>query len=139
MIILDTNIISELISINPNQSVSRWFRFLPTEDAFTTTITEAEMQYGASKLDAGQRKINLEHLLQQVFSVRFADRVLPFDRPAAAVLGDMYVRRERSGLNMDYPDLLIAAIALSRGATVATRNTADFEHCGVEIINPWNS
>ena len=139
MIILDTNVISELISVNPNQSVSHWFKFLPAHDVYTTAITEAEMQYGASRLDAGRRKAAFEGLLQEIFTVRFADRVLPFDRAAAAVFGDMLVRRERLGLNIDYPDLQIAAIALSRGSSVATRNITDFEHCGVDIIDPWNN
>jgi predicted nucleic acid-binding protein len=137
MIILDSNIISELIAANPDQSVSRWFKFLPRQDVYTTAITEAKMRYGAAQLDAGQRKANLESLLKQIFTVRFADRVLPFNSAAAAVFGDVVVRRERMGLRIDYPDLQIAAIALSHGATVATRNISDYEACGVELINPW--
>jgi toxin FitB len=139
MIVLDSNIISELIATNPHHAVSRWFRFLSAEDVYTTAITEAEMRYGAAQLDSGRRKANFEGLLNRIFAVRFEGRVLPFDSAAANVFGDLVVRREKMGLHIDYPDLQIAAIALSRGANVATRNVSDYEHCGVELINPWNT
>lgn len=97
------------------------------------------MRYGNALLDPGRRKNELESILDRVFGERFKDRVLPFDRAAAYVFGDIVARRESLGLVAEYPDMQIAAIALSRGAIVATRNISDYEQCGLQLINPWNA
>jgi predicted nucleic acid-binding protein len=138
MIVLDTNVLSELIAPRPDESVAQWFRYLPSDASYTTTVTEAEMRYGAAKLAAGKRRSDLETVLNKLFAVRFAGRVLAFDRAAANVFADIVLRRQRQGHGYVYPDAQIVAIALSLGATVATRNVSDFEYCGVGLVDPWN-
>ncbi len=137
MIILDTNVVAELIDAAPSEAVSRWFVQSPAVEMYVTAITEAELFYGTARLPEGRRKRDLEGTLERIFRLRFKDRVLSFDSAAARNFGDIIVARKRLGRSFDYPDAQIAAIARSQGATVATRNVGDFEHCGIEVINPW--
>jgi hypothetical protein len=106
---------------------------------YTTTITQAEMSYGVAKLEPGKRKAELEGYFHTLFHVRFKDRLLTFDGAAASVYGDVLMRRRRAGLGYKHQDMLIAAIELSRGMSVATRDVGDFGTTGVEIIDPWQA
>jgi predicted nucleic acid-binding protein len=137
MIVLDTNVVSELIDENMADAVARWIKQYRASDLCTTVITEAELFYGAVRLPDGKRKLALQTTLERIFRLRFRDRVLSFDSAAARNFGDVVVSRQRNGRTYAYADAQIAAIARSRGAAVATRNVADFEHCGIEVINPW--
>ena len=137
MIILDTNVVSELIDESIDEAVARWVNKHSAREFYTTVITEAELFYGVSRLPEGKRKRAFEMTLERIFRLRFQDRVLLFDRAAARNFGDIIVSRQRNGRTYDYADAQIAAIARSRGAVVATRNGVDFEHCGIKVINPW--
>jgi predicted nucleic acid-binding protein len=139
MIILDTNVISEAMQPNPNEAVMRWMRFAPGEELFTTSITEAEMRYGAQRRHEGRKKRELEELVERVFSVRFAGHILPFDSMAARMFPLILIEMQRPGRSHSQSDAQIAAIARAHNATVATRDTDGFELSGVPIINPWNS
>lgn len=139
MIILDTNVVSELIDENMAEAVGRWVKQHRSSNLYTTVITEAELFYGVVRLPQGKRKHALEATLERIFRLRFRDRVLPFDSAAARNFGDIVVSRQRNGRTHDYADAQIAAIARSRGAAVATRNVADFEHCGIQVIDPWTA
>jgi predicted nucleic acid-binding protein len=139
MIILDTNVISELIDEVPAEAVARWFVQTPIEDMYTTTITEAEIFYGLARLPIGKRKRDLEAVLERLFRLRFRGRVLPFDSAAARNFGDVVLVRKRQGRSYHYADAQIAAIAKSCGAAIATRNGIDFDHCGVKVIDPWTA
>ncbi len=137
MIILDTNVISEIMRGRPSASVSQWLAGVSSVELCVTTITEAELFFGAERLSDGRRRRELEATLDALFQLEFRNRDLPFDSAAARNFAEIAVVKKRIGRPSQYPDMQIAAIARSRGAAVATRNVADFEHCGIKIINPW--
>jgi len=139
MIILDTNVISEAMQPRPDGAVMRWIKFAPQDDLYTTAITEAEMRFGAVAAPILKRRGELEAIVERIFSVRFRDRVLAFDSDAAKCFPQVLMRMKLHGRTHSHSDAQIAAIALSVGAAVATRNVIDFEDSGVEIINPWNT
>jgi toxin FitB len=138
MILLDTNIVSEVVKSAPNQHVLAWLAAEPTSGLFITTITEAELRYGVALLTPGRRRDSLAASIEKTLAVEFADRILPFDSSAAISYAEIAAGRRRSGRPISQFDAQIAAIARSRGAELATRNEADFADCGIEVINPWD-
>lgn len=104
---------------------------------YTTAITQAEMLYGLELMLTGRRKRETFEVLNRIFSEVYSGRILAFDSIAAVLFADLAAARKRLGRPIKQPDAQIAAIARSRGASVATRNVGDFEHCGIEVINPW--
>ena len=138
MIILDTNVISELMRANPEPVVVDWFRVRSLLEMATTTINLAEIRRGLARLPFGRRRRDLEVTFNSLAARGFANRVLDFDASAADAYGDLAVERERAGRPMEGLDGLIAAIAKSRGLPIATRNVDDFAECGIDLINPWN-
>jgi predicted nucleic acid-binding protein len=138
MIVLDTNVISELMRPEPASSVAKWAQGLPASDTVTTTISQAEILYGVARLPPGRRRDALAYAATQFFDQIFARRILPFDPPAAQVYANILAARERDGRPISAFDAMIAAIARSRNAGVATRNTADFHGCGVDVTDPWS-
>ena len=139
MIILDTNVVSELMRIRPLSPVSHWLTQSSWSELHLTAITEAELFYGAERLAHGKQRRELEARLEKLFGLQFRNRVLPFDSAAARNFAEIVVLKKRMGRPYHYPDAQIAAIARSRGAAVATRNVADFEHCGIKVIDPWTA
>ena len=140
MIVVDTNVISELTRSSPERLVVVWADEQPSETLYTTAITEAEMLYGVSLMGAGRRRNDLQRAVLFVFAVLLAGRVLPFDSAAAAEYGTWAANRRRSGKKIGMAELQIAAIARARGAkAIATRNTKDFADCGVPLIDPWQT
>jgi len=137
MIVLDTNVLSELMLAKGEPRVFAWLRGQPMLEVGTTTINIAEIRYGLTRLTPGRRRSELERSFANLVIRGFASRVFDFDRPAADIYGDIRVTRERAGRPLEGADGFIAAIARSRGCAVATRNTTDFEACGVKVINPW--
>ena len=137
MIVLDTNVISELLLPKPAPPVVDWLSEQHSGGIFTTSVTEAEILYGLRLLPDSRRRRDLESAILPIFSEDLAGRVLPFDREAADVYGTIATDRRKNGRPISQFDAQIAAIALSRGAALATRNVADFEELGLSIINPW--
>ena len=137
MIILDTNVLSELMRQVPDEAVVRWMDEQPNPSLFTTAITQAEILYGVSILSDGKRKQSLAAAVGEMFAQDFSGRLLPFDGPAAVAFATISTNRQRMGRPMNQLDAQIAAIAHSRGATLATRNTPDFAECGIDVIDPW--
>ena len=137
MIVLDTNVLSEGLRPEPSVSVMRWMRSEPADSFFTTTITEAELFYGAALLPEGRRRRALEDVIEQLLTKRFAGRILSFDSAAAREFADIASARRRAGRPIGEADGRIAAIARSRGASLATRNISDFTDCGVSLVDPW--
>lgn len=129
--------ISELLLPQPAPCVIDWLAEQRTSIIFTTAVTEAEILYGLRLLPDGRRRRDLETAILPIFSEDFAGRV-PFDREAADVYGTIGTERRRSGRPISQFDAQIAAITLSRGAALATRNVADFEGLELGIINPWD-
>ncbi|SDR17276.1 type II toxin-antitoxin system VapC family toxin [Actinopolyspora saharensis] len=139
MIILDTDVVSELLRAHPDRSVLEWLDSLAVDEVAITAITVAELLHGAARLPDGQRKTALGEAVRSVVDDDFHGRVQSFDSIAASHYGDVLVGRERQGRPITLADAQIAAICRARGATLATRNTKDFEDTGIELVNPWNS
>lgn len=139
MIILDTNVLSELMKARPDTNVSTWVAGKPAVSLFTTTITEAEILYGLALLPAGQRRTGLEQAARALFAEDLGTRIIPFDSTAASEFAALASYRRQLGRPISMADGQIAAIARSRGASLATRDTGDFENCGIDIVDPWNA
>ena len=139
MIVLDTNVLSEAIKPSPAPHVWRWLMKQSPFTVFTTAVNQAEMFYGLESLPAGKRRSMLQIALEKMFEEEFPGRVLAFDEEAARVFGKIVAGRDALGRPISQFDAMIAAIARSRDARLATRNTADFENCGLQIVNPWSA
>ena len=137
MILLDTNVISELVRPSPDAAVETFLRHQPPETVFTSAVCEAEIRYGLARLPAGRRRDDLAKRIAVFLASGFPNQILPFDSGCAALYGEIRASREAAGKPIAVEDGMIAATARSRGAIVATRNVADFEACGVAIVNPW--
>ena len=137
MIILDTNVLSEILRPTPSTRVLQWMRREPASALFTTTITEAELLYGIALLPEGRRRQSLEAVVRLIFAEDLVGRVLPFDSAAAREFANIAATRRRVGRPISEADARIAAIARSRGAALATRNLGDFVGCGLELIDSW--
>jgi hypothetical protein len=139
MIILDTNVLSEVVKPQPSAEVLRWLAAHPPEQLFVTTITQAEILYGLELLAKGKRRTALMAAVDAMFDEDFAGRILPFDMEAARAFAGIAAARRASGRSISQFDAQIAAIARSHGAAVATRNTQDFADCGIKVLNPWSA
>lgn len=137
MILLDTNILSELMRPTPEAAVEQWLAGQPAASVFISAITEAELRYGVALMPSGKRRSALAVEIENMLGEDFSGRILPFDSPAAVAFAEIAAERRQAGRPISQADAQIAAIARSRGAALATRNVPDFEGCGVEIINPW--
>ena len=137
MIVLDTNVISELARPVPDPGVLSWLDSLEVSGLVTTAVTAAELRYGVARLPDGHRKRELAVVVQGILTEDFRARVLPFDERASVRYADVVAGRERAGRPIGIADTQIAAICRDLGATLATRNTADFEDTGIELIDPW--
>jgi predicted nucleic acid-binding protein len=138
VIVLDTNVLSELTRTVPSVTVMAWARAQHPETIFTTTICEAEMLYGIAIMPDGHNRTALARAVEAMLGTVLAGRVLPFDRSAAVQYADWAADRRRAGKAVGMADLQIAAIARARGATaIATRNLKDFVDCGIPLIDPW--
>ncbi len=138
MIVLDTNVISELMRATPEPSVIDWIDTQADIDLFVTAITVAELFYGIARLPDGRRKSNLATHFERVIDEDFDHRVLPFDEPAAAHYGDIAAAREHGGRPISVADAQIAAICRSHDSMLATRNVNDFASTGITVIDPWS-
>jgi predicted nucleic acid-binding protein len=139
VIILDTDVLSEMMRAEPDSTVAAWFSARPASSLFTTTVTQAEILYGLGLLPSGKRRAGLEAAVREMFATDFAGRVLPFDQPAAQAYAEIALARRRAGRPITQFDAQIAAIARSRDAGVATRNVTDFDGCGIGVIDPWQA
>ncbi|OHV06612.1 type II toxin-antitoxin system VapC family toxin [Mycobacterium talmoniae] len=137
MIVLDTNVVSELMRNAAEPAVVRWVDAFDPEDVFLTAVTAAELVYGVARLPMGRRQERLSGQVNALLAEDFADQVLPFDELAAAHYADIVVSRERSGRPISMGDAQTAAICRQWSAGVATRNVADFTDTGIDVINPW--
>ena len=139
MIILDTNILSEIMRSEPSEKVMEWLRVQPVLSLYITTITQTEILYGIALLPGGERRTNLHKTAIAMFREDFNGRILPFDPAAAEKFAEIASNRQHAGQPISQFDAQIAAIARSRGAGVATRNDRNFLNCGIEVVNPWSS
>jgi predicted nucleic acid-binding protein len=137
MIILDTNIISELMKHTPSPKVVKWIDQQDSIELYITTITVAEISYGINALPRGNRRQLLEHAFNKLIDIAFKHRILFFDENSAHQYGKLMGHRKRLGKPLSILDGQIAAIACAQSKTLATRNTRDFIECGLELANPF--
>ncbi len=137
MIILDTNVVSELMRPVPSSNVVEWVAGQVAPNLYLSAISEAELRYGVEVLPAGERRSRLLAEVEGMLEEDFAGRILPFDSAAAQAYPMIAAARRAAGHPINHADCQIAAIARSRGASVATRDIDDFEGSGIEVINPW--
>jgi toxin FitB len=137
VIVLDTNVVSELARESPAPAVIEWLDSLAAEDVATTAIAAAELFYGVARLPSGRRKSLVSEAVRRVLHEDLRDRVEVFDLSSAERYGALVAARERAGRPISIADAQIAAVCAVRQATLATRNTKDFEGTGIDVINPW--
>ena len=137
MIVLDTDVLSELTRPQPDRSVVNWLARLGTEHVFLSAVTEAEVRLGLTLMPTGRRQTDLRSRIDRLFGVVFLDRVLPFDSESAVHYAAVTAHRRSLGRPIAMADAMIAAICLSHGMQLATHNVKDFEETGVTLINPF--
>ncbi len=138
MIVLDTNVISEAMKPQPHPAVRAWLNDQAAETLYLSSVTLAELLFGIAALPAGKRKDMLALAVDGLLEL-FQGRVLPFDTEAARQYAELAVIARAAGRGFPTPDGYIAAIAVSRGFMVASRDTAPFQAANVAVINPWES
>jgi predicted nucleic acid-binding protein len=139
VIILDTNVISELMRPQPHPAVFAWVGAQARGSLYTTSVTEAELFYGIHAMPEGQRRNGLAVAAEALFAEEFAGRVLPFGGAAARRYAEIVILRRKAGQPIEGFDALIAATASVAGRAVATRDIGGFEGCGLTLINPWEA
>ncbi len=137
MIVLDTNVISELMRSDPDRAVLEWFAQQPIAGLFTTCVSEAEIYYGLALLPKGRRRDSLQAAAHAMFEEDFAGRILPFDSDAAHAYAEIASARRLIGQPISQFDAQIAGIVRSRGARLTTRNLRDFADCEIALVDPW--
>ncbi len=137
MIVLDTNVLSELLRPTPAPQVEAWLAAQDGAGVYFTAVGEAELRHGVAILPAGRRRDALAQAIEGMLDEDFRDRILPFDREAARAYAAIAAERRAAGRPISQFDCQIAAIARAHGASVATRNTGDYEGCGLAVIDPW--
>jgi hypothetical protein len=138
MIVLDTNVLSELLRPQPAPQVEAWLGAQDGTTVYFTAVGEAELRHGVAILPAGRRRDALAQAIESVLDEDFRDRILPFNREAACAYAAIAAERRAVGRPISQFDCQIAAIARAHSASVATRNTSDYEGAGVAVINPWD-
>ena len=136
MIILDTNVVSEMMRDESNANVVAWFDRHVGADLYLTAMTVAEIRYGIALLPHGRRRQTMARLFA-VIRQRLNPQVLPFDAAAAEHYGQIRAGRAAAGRPLGSQDAVIASIAAAQQFAVATRNVKDFEGTGIEVIDPW--
>lgn len=139
MLVLDTNVMSEVIGPAPSHSVLRWFGSMTAERLGTTVVCLAELKAGLAVVPEGRRRTSMLRSLERLSAPTTGFFILEFNEEATDVFARMYAARRRAGLHIGTPDLMIAAICHVEGATLATRNVSDFEATGIDVVNPWDS
>lgn len=139
MILLDTNVVSEVMKPSPSVAVVDWLNTQASDRLYVSSVTLGEIEYGLRTLPDGRRGRDLRDRFQRFVASAFASRVLDYDEHASRHYGEIMALRKALGRPMSVPDGQIAAIAKVSGCALATRNTPDFEHCGIELIDPFVS
>lgn len=139
MIVLDTNVVSELMHPRGDARIVTWTDGQSASELYLTAVTTAELLYGVGRLPEGRRKADLADRIQRSLEEDFAGRILSFEHSAAAHYADIVIHRERHGSAISMADAQIAAICRHHRARLATRNTKDFAQTGIDIIDPWQT
>ena len=138
MIVLDTNVLSEILKPVPESRVVEWVDSVPDVETAITSVTVAEILYGVGRMPEGKRRRRLLSAAETIFDEDFRNRILVFDADAAVEYATLVVDREVAGLPISMADAQIAAVCRVHECTLATRNVGDFEGTGVMTVNPWS-
>lgn len=139
MILLDTNVLSAMMQVVPEEVVARWLDQQPFDSIWTSTITVMEIRAGLIAMPAGRRRDGLKQSLSTLLEEKIRGRIAPFDTSAAECAAELMAVRKLRGRPVDWRDTMIAGIALATRATLATRNTSHFEDLSVPVVNPWTA
>ncbi|SFL94425.1 type II toxin-antitoxin system VapC family toxin [Methylobacterium pseudosasicola] len=139
MIVLATNVISEMMRSEPHPAVLAWVAAQPRTTLYTTSINRAEILYGVAALPPGRRRDSFHTVVTAIFSEDFAGRVLPFGDAAAEHYARIVTTRRAAGTPIEGFDALIAATTVAEGFRIATRDVGGFAGCGLEVIDPWHA
>jgi predicted nucleic acid-binding protein len=137
-VLLDTNVLSERARPRPDPALARWVDGLDEDRAFISVISLAEIRRGIERLPDGKRRTYLATWVDTDLVARFAGRILPVDAHVADAWGVLVAGGDRNGRPVPIMDGFLAATATVHALTLATRNTRDFAHLGVPMVNPWN-
>lgn len=137
MIVLDTNVVSEMMRSKPEPKVLNWLNSIPRADLFISVLTIVELKFGSALLTDGTDKQKLHAKIVDVLSFQFAGRILVFDEAAADVCANLMAIKKAHTPFVKIIDLQIAATAMTNGFAVATRDVKDFQHDDLRVINPW--
>jgi toxin FitB len=137
LIVLDTNVVSEVMRPAPDSAVLNWLNAQVVADLMLSSVVVSELLFGVARLPAGLRKRQLADTFASMLEQDFSGRILPFDLEAAILYGELAAACEAKGRPVDMADAQIAATCLAHGATLATRNLKHFEGLGLKLINPW--
>ena len=137
MILIDTNVISELWKVAPNANVLAWLDAQSVDTLYLSAVTVAELRFGLAAMPLGKRRTVFQERLENEVVPMFLGRVLPFDMDASRAYAELMVAAKAEGKPIGMADAYIAATAVASGFMVATRDTSPFEAAGVSVINPW--
>ncbi|MHC5177909.1 PIN domain-containing protein [Serratia rhizosphaerae] len=137
MIILDTSVIAETLCPNPHYNVISWLNEKDNSELYLSAIVVAELFSSVTGMPDGKRQRALRLRLAEAIQIKFDEQILPFDALCAMQYAELMDSNQRQGTPMSMPDAQIAATCLQHGATLATRNSKSFLHCGIELIDPW--
>ncbi|PYV12886.1 MAG: VapC toxin family PIN domain ribonuclease [Acidobacteria bacterium] len=137
MVIVDTNVLSALMSRAPDKRVIAWLDNQPRTSMWTTSVTILEIQFGLETLPMGKRRAGLMRAFETLLADKIERRIAPFDAAAAQLAGSLMATRFRKGRPVELRDTMIAGIVLASHATLATRNTSHFDDLSSPVINPW--
>ena len=139
MFVLDTNVLSALMRLEPIPTVAAWIASRPLDLLFTAAVCQSEILAGLAVMQDSRRRRDLEAAAWSMFAEDFSGRILPFDTECAVVYAELFANRRRMGRPATTIDLMVASIARTHGASVVTRDTGGFEGCGLTVIDPWNA
>ena len=139
MIVLDTNVVSELMDAVADPNVVRWLDLQPRDSLWTTSVTVFELQFGLDLLPDSRKRRALQSAFHRLIEEDLENRVLDFDVAAATLAGSLAAKRHAKGIPGDIRDTQIAGIVLSRRATLATRNVRHFADIDATVVNPWTA
>jgi len=139
MILLDTNVVSELMKVQPAETVLAWLNGQSSDKLYLSAVTIGEIAYGLRVLPDGKRRSGLRERFERFVALAFDQRVLSYDESAGRIYGELMGDRKELGRPMSVPDGQIAAIARRDHLAIATRNAVDFDHCGIDVINPFET
>jgi toxin FitB len=137
MIVLDTDVLSALISAKPDPAVVAWLDSQPSESVWITAVTVFEIRFGLELLAPGRRRRHLEDAFGRALNEDLQGRILPFDHDAAQEAGSRAAERRAVGKPVEFRDIEIAGIVSARRASLATRNVRHFQDLRIELVDPW--